>query len=275
MKWEFQDQQTSGKFCISIADPGQKTEGLMTIVLNTGDPQDILIDQQMYIFPQNCILPLAADCTFTFSHPENLTAWQFDANFYAPSFLFSGGHCPLFVELSGADKCGLWGIGRQCIEEINIEDGFQSEMLRALLKRLIIRITRIVGSQPVVAEPDAGGKFDLFRKFNLLVEANFRKQHRVDFYARAMCRSPKTLVNLFGLSHRPPPSTFIHSRIIREAKHYLCYTDKSAKEVALELGFLNASHFSRFFKTKTGVTFSTFRDSLSSARPRHDRRPWP
>jgi AraC-like DNA-binding protein len=50
----------------------------------------------------------------------------------------------------------------------------------------------------------------------------------------------------------------IQRRIILEAKRYLYYTDKSAKEVAAELGFTSAAHFSRYFKAGAGANFSEF-----------------
>ena len=78
----------------------------------------------------------------------------------------------------------------------------------------------------------------------------------MQFYAQTMNKSPKTLTNLFGLCNYPSPSELIRRRIILEAKRYLYFTDKSAKEVADDLGFASPAHFSRFFKSATGVNFS-------------------
>jgi AraC family transcriptional activator of pobA len=100
---------------------------------------------------------------------------------------------------------------------------------------------------------------DIVRKFNLLLEGNFRTRHEVQFYAHAMNKSPKTLTNLFGLCNYPSPSRLIQRRIILEAKRYSYYTDRSAKEVAAELGFTSTAHFSRFFKAGAGVSFSQFK----------------
>jgi AraC family transcriptional regulator, transcriptional activator of pobA len=82
----------------------------------------------------------------------------------------------------------------------------------------------------------------------------------VQYYAEAMNKSPKTLTNHFALCHYPSPSELIRRRIILEAKRYLYFTEKSAKEVAAELGFVSAAHFSRFFKAGTGMNFSAFKE---------------
>jgi len=56
----------------------------------------------------------------------------------------------------------------------------------------------------------------------------------------------------------------IQERIIQEAKRLFYYTEKSAKEIALELGFEDAGHFSRFFKNQTELSPSDFKRSLQN-----------
>jgi AraC-like DNA-binding protein len=56
----------------------------------------------------------------------------------------------------------------------------------------------------------------------------------------------------------------IQERLILEAKRLFHYTDKSAKEIAQELGFEDAAHFSRFFKNHMNVSPSDFRKTLQA-----------
>ena len=56
----------------------------------------------------------------------------------------------------------------------------------------------------------------------------------------------------------------IHQRIVLEAKRLLTYTDKTAKEIAYEVGFDDASHLSRLFKKYTSQSPSEFKKSLKS-----------
>jgi AraC family transcriptional activator of pobA len=100
---------------------------------------------------------------------------------------------------------------------------------------------------------------DLVRKFNLLLEANFRTQHEVQFYADLLNKSPKTLSNHFHLFNYPSPSKVIQQRIVQEAKRYLFYTDKTAKEIAYLLGFASPAHFSRYFKQYSGGNISDYK----------------
>jgi AraC family transcriptional activator of pobA len=276
MNGRFIDRATRGMFSISIGDPAFRGRGILdkgketinTIVYNMGDSQEVVIDNIKYTMPGDCVLPLVANQHFIFDQPEDLVAWQFNRDFYCIAdhdaevgcvgFLFYGIEHPLFIPLSGEDRKGISALEAQCIEEMGIADKMQGEMLRTILKRLIIKVTRLAKSQTENYQQFAEDKMDIVRKFNLYLEANFRTEHEVQFYAQALNRSPKTLTNLFSLYNYPPPSKLIQRRIILEAKRYLYYTDKSAKEVAAELGFMNAAHFSRFFKAGAGVNFSEF-----------------
>jgi AraC family transcriptional regulator, transcriptional activator of pobA len=279
MNGRFEDKVTRGMFSISVGDPAFRGRGILdrgketinTIVYNMAGPQGAVIDNIKYTMPANCVVPLMANQHFVFDQPEDLVAWQFNRDFYCIAdhdaevgcvgFLFYGIEHPLFIPLSEDDQRCISIIEAQCLEEMAVADQMQGEMLRTVLKRLIIKVTRLAKSRTENYKRFSEDKLDLVRKFNLLLEANFRTQHEVQFYAQALNRSPKTLTNLFGLYNYPSPSRLIQRRIILEAKRYLYYTDKSAKEVAADLGFTSAAHFSRFFKAGAGVNFSEFSDA--------------
>jgi AraC family transcriptional regulator, transcriptional activator of pobA len=278
MKLHFEDRNTQGAFTIRKADITLKGEGILeknretinTIVCNLHDDQSVIIDQVPYILPANSVLPLVANQHFTFEHPENLVAWQFNRSFYCIAdhdsevgcvgFLFYGIEHPLFVGLTPADIESITLIEKLCIEDMETKDKMQGEMLRTLLKRLIINITRIAKKQTKNYEQFTDEKMDIVRMFNLLLEGHFRTEHEVQFYANALNKSPKTLANLFAIFNYPAPSKLIQRRIILESKRYLHYTDMSSKEIAYALGFSSPAHFSRFFKQNTGGNISLYRN---------------
>ena len=278
MKLHFEDRNTNGIFTLRVEDASLKGIGLLnnhketvnTIVCNLHDDQSVVIDQVPYIFPTNCILPLVANQHFLFEHPENLIAWQFNRDFYCIAdhdaevgcvgFLFYGIQHPLFVKLTPAEVESISLIEKLFIEDMETKDKMQGEMLRTLLKRLIINITRIAKKQTENYDRFTDEKMDIVRMFNLLLEANFRKEHEVQFYANTLNKSPKTLANLFAIFNYPAPSKLIQRRIILEAKRYLHYTEMSGKEIAYALGFTSPAHFSRFFKSNSGSNISVFRN---------------
>jgi AraC family transcriptional activator of pobA len=277
MKLKLREENTGGELLLFKDETGfdrlfftrDKFNKYFTIAWNMGENQTVTIDGTEYNFPANSLLTLLFNQSFSFENSAGIIAWQFNREFYCiidhdsevscVGFLFSSTD-HLFVELNDQAQQKLQLLSDVFIEEFKTSDNIQNEMLLVLLKRLIIYVTRLakVGYTPVKKLQDE--KFHIIRKFNLLVEANFKTEHTVSFYAEQLCKAPKTLSNLFAIFNQRTPSQIIQERIIVEAKRLLYYTDRSIKHITFELGFEDVSYFSNFFKKNTGVSPSDFRN---------------
>lgn len=283
MKLQFKERKTGGRLNLIVREPvleraampGADDLPLLTIAWNTGSSQQLVIDEIPVNLPARSIIPLVSNQQFCFEKPGTVVAWQFNRDFYCiadhdaevgcAGFLFYNPCDTLFIRLTEKEQENFKLLLRMFVEEMNTADSIQGEMLRVLLKRLIIKITRKAKAQLLPDNNLPEEKFDLIRRYNLLVEVYYKNEHEVQFYARQLNKSPKTLSNIFSLYHCDSPLKTIHKRIIIEAKRFFYYTDKSAKEVAYELGFADAAHFSRFFKSHTGLSPTDFRTKLHPA----------
>lgn len=101
----------------------------------------------------------------------------------------------------------------------------------------------------------------IFEQFIRLV-SQYHTQHRnVGFYADKLCLTPKYLSKLIkNASGRSAPE-WIDSYVILEAKNLLKYSDIAIKEIVYRLNFPNQSVFYKFFKARTGMTPSGYRNS--------------
>jgi AraC family transcriptional activator of pobA len=279
MKLEYKNFKTTGECRLTYEESTfdrqfygkDRKDKLLTIAWNQGDSQKVNIDGIEYDFPGNTLLCLMINQTFTFAEATGIVAWQFNREFYCimdhdkevscVGFLFYGAKQTMFTTLTKENNHKIYLLQQMFIEEFATVDNIQEDMLRMLLKRLIIIATRLAKQQflPVQDLPDQ--KLDIIRQFNLLVENHYKKEHSVKFYAEQVNRSPKTLSNLFALYNNKSPLAIIQERIIIEAKRLLLYTDRSAKEIAYELGFEDAAYFSSFFKKNTEVSPSDFRNN--------------
>ena len=244
----------------------------LTIAWNTGPTQKVIIDNVSFNFPEKSFLPLMVNQSFSFNDPENIVAWQFNRDFYCivnhdkevgcVGFLFYGSSGNLFLNLDEKEEKKIRLLLEVFKDEFDNTDQIQEEMLRILLVRLIITLTRIAKQQYLPAGELDDQKFEMVRKFNLFVENHYKSRHDVKFYADLLHKSPKTLSNAFAIYGNKSPLQVIQDRLTLEAKRLFYYTDKSAKEVASELGFEDAAHFSKFFKKQTSVNPSDFKKSL-------------
>ena len=198
---------------------------------------------------------------------EYLT-FVFNSNFYCiyghdnevscNGFLFYGSSQVMRLALSAGQSSNLHDIVRIFRQESVIHDNLQEEMLRIVLKRFIITCTRIARQRFGVGQ-EKEKTFDIIRQYYVLVDRHFKEKKQVQDYADILCRSPKTLSNLFSTCGLPSPLRVIHDRIEAEAMRLLLYTHKSAKEISSILGFEDLSAFSRFFKKMTGESVSDCR----------------
>jgi AraC-like DNA-binding protein len=242
-----------------------------TIVFNTGADTNIEIDSIHYTFPANAIVPIMFNQSYHFERPEGIVMWQFNREFYCivnhdkevgcAGFLFYGSWGQMVLETSDDLRKKLLLLLEVFKDEFQDRDDIQGNMLRMLLVRLIITITRMARQKHTPGREEADTKFDLLRQFNLLVESHFRKEHEVQFYASALFKSPKTLANTFAKYNSGSPLQIIHQRLILEAKRLLSFTDKPIKEISNELGFEDAAHFTKFFKNNLEINPSFFRKS--------------
>lgn len=146
-------------------------------------------------------------------------------------------------------------------EEMQKQDELKEEMIRTLLKGFIIITTRLAKKQIFEKHIFSRSEIALFQKFVFLVDTHFKEHHQVKFYAELLYKAPKSLTNQFALLDLPMPKKIIDERIMLEAKNLLLNTSLSFSEITFMLGFEELSQFSRFFKTKSGISPSAFRQN--------------
>ena len=276
MRLKLREENTNGELLLFKEEKGfdrlpftrDRFDKYFTIAWNPAESQTITIDGAVYAFPANSLVTLLFNQSFSFENAAAIVAWQFNREFYCiidhdsevscVGFLFSSTD-HLFIQLDGLSRQKLQLLLDVFMAEFNTSDNIQHEMLLVLLKRLIIYVTHLarLDYAPVKKLPDE--RFHTIRKFNLLVEANFKSEHSVSFYADQLCKSPKTLANLFAIFNQKTPSQLIRERIVAEAKRLLYYTDRPVKHITFELGFEDVAYFSNFFKKNTGVSPSDFK----------------
>ena len=88
--------------------------------------------------------------------------------------------------------------------------------------------------------------------FRQLLEVHLREHRSLDFYASRLRITPRSLHRLCQKQLGCSPLALINRRLAIEAQRLLRYTNASVAEVAAELGYADASYFSRGYLRQTG-----------------------
>src|ERR1700712_5793647 len=112
-----------------------RKDKFLTIAWNNGDAQKVTIDEVMYDFPVQSLLPLMVNQSFRFEKPEQIIAWQYNRDFYCivdhdkevgcVGFLFYGSADTMFITLNDREQKKINLLLQVFIDEFDTVDNIQ------------------------------------------------------------------------------------------------------------------------------------------------------
>ena len=144
---------------------------------------------------------------------------------------------------------------------LQLEDSnFQADSADLMFHQLsafLIHISRLRSENGGTGKPGAGRS--IADSFKNLVRNNLTKGGTVTSYARQLHMTPKHLTSAIKKEEGRSAKQLMQEIILLEAKTLLLQTDLPVADIAFRLGFRDASHFNKMFKTLTRITPTTFR----------------
>jgi len=137
------------------------------------------------------------------------------------------------------------------------------EILRSYLKILLIYISREFTTASRQGAYDRN--LEIVKKFVTLVKEKIADKKLVNEYADDLCITPGYLNMIVKRYTGLTASQHIQQHIISEAKRHAVYSGMRMKEIAINLGFFDQAHFSKYFKTYSGINFTDFRRTVGIA----------
>ena len=132
------------------------------------------------------------------------------------------------------------------------------ETLANLLDILFYTLTRYRGEENL--EKEVSRTTHIFHSFYDLLIKNYHCQHKIDWYAKQLCLTPKYLSAIIRQITNKSAAKWIDEILILHAKRFLhTRRDLTVQQVAYELGFKENATFCRFFKDQTGLRPSEYR----------------
>ena len=107
----------------------------------------------------------------------------------------------------------------------------------------------------------------VFDKFYIYLTENFAKKREIKYYANLCGLTPKYFSGLIKRETGIDASEWISNFVILKAKTLLAYRDNmSIQQVSDELGFVDQTSFSRYFRNNAGITPSKYRKSRHAGK---------
>lgn len=167
------------------------------------------------------------------------------------------------LKVSGEQSADMEELALKLLKENENQFLLKNEVLSKYLKIFLIYVRRQFEALPTNIPVNNNS---LFNNFLWLLENNYKQKKAVADYAREMSVTPSYLNHVIKKTSGYPASHHIQKRIVLEAKRKVTHTGASMKEVAYYLGFDDIYHFSKFFKTSSGMNFTAFKNSSRAAR---------
>lgn len=141
------------------------------------------------------------------------------------------------------------------------DNHFRRQMVQSLFLTMVYEMCNVIYTAQINNDECNTRAEEIFTKFLLLVEANFRTERRVGWYSEQLCISPKYLSETVKIVSKRTPSEWIDSYVTMELRMLFRNTQKSIKEIAQELNFSNQSFLGKYFKEHVGMSPSEYRRS--------------
>ena len=138
------------------------------------------------------------------------------------------------------------------------ENYFHKDLIRTLLLAMFYDVGNIIYRVKENDKPQSRAE-TIFTNFIKMVEANYRHERRVGWYAQQLCITPKYLSETVKAASKRTPNEWIDNYVTMELRVILKNSSKSIKEIAEEMNFPNQSFLGKYFKEHVGLSPSKYR----------------
>ncbi|RYD60754.1 MAG: helix-turn-helix domain-containing protein [Verrucomicrobiaceae bacterium] len=167
---------------------------------------------------------------------------------------------PPWMSVPGRARDAIAALFREIQEEFNQARPGAAEIIRALLRILLVKASRWRDHESATATPQRS--ISLVRDFQLLVERNYTNWQALTPYARELGVTANHLNDVVSEATGRPAGEHIRQRRLLDAKRLLLYSELSVAEIGYRLGFKDPSYFGRFFRRYECRTPAEFRDEI-------------
>ena len=172
-------------------------------------------------------------------------------------FLFSRQHPVMSLEQKEIDTFKEYF---QVIKHKIFDQGnhFRKDLIKTLLLAMFYDLSNIIYRVQHDDKPHTRANA-IFTNFIKMVEANYKHERRISWYAIQLGITPKYLSETVKAVSRRTPNEWVDNYVMMELRVLLKNSTKSIKEITEEMNFPNQSFLGKFFKEHVGISPNKFR----------------
>jgi AraC family L-rhamnose operon transcriptional activator RhaR/AraC family L-rhamnose operon regulatory protein RhaS len=158
----------------------------------------------------------------------------------------------------------------EILQETNAPGPVRKVLVRALVLRLMIRVSRLYASYSASHGVPPSGRS--LRENSVaaavrFIDENFASELRVNEIAKMVSLSPDHFTEVFSAVMGRTPRDYIRHVRLEHAKASLRNSDIPITRIALECGWCDHAHLSQVFRAVVGLTPSQYRAQFHPAKP--------
>lgn len=201
-------------------------------------------------------------------HPDFFCIHKHQQEVACNGVLFNNIYNPPFVSVDETANSTFKMLLEQITSEMQNPALAQYELLVSYLKIFLITASRLKTAQQTETQinPEENKEPFILQNLKNYIETHFKTKHSASDYADLLNISAKALAKLTKTHFNKTLTDLISERIIIEAKRELYLTNKTVKEIAYELGYIDEYYFSRFFKNNADISPQAYRDTVGFGR---------
>jgi AraC family transcriptional activator of pobA len=169
---------------------------------------------------------------------------------------------PTYVlPLAAAEAASIAASFRFLEQKYKTPNAQRDNIVKNILNSLLYEIGALYNQLPSELGRNATRTQQLAAGFRQLVQAHCATERSVQFYADALCITPKYLTELMKEATGRTASEWVAEAVVLEAKALLQDPALTVHQVAAGLQFADQFAFSRFFKRGTGLSPTAYRQA--------------
>ncbi|MEP0212825.1 MAG: AraC family transcriptional regulator [Cellulophaga sp.] len=269
-------------FCLKIEDLTKKVlkpitpsrEESHTIIFVTKGSFKTKIGFKEYIITPNNIVILQAGAVFSTEqvsknvkgftchfHP-NILIGKFGNRSLVSDFEFlNNGNYPI-ININKQSRSEIINILERLVTEFKSNTKPNSDIIHSYIYTLLTELKILYGLSNFQPQ---NASFQITSRFRMLANQKVKENLKVADFARMMNISPNHLNKSVKVSTLKSASEILEEIKLIEVKYLLYQSTLSISEISYEMGYLDPSYFTRFFKKREKISPTEFRKMIEKS----------